>query len=343
MLISSSLEATLLTLTEAKTINELEPIQAVWGGYGELFRVSLQGGKTNSAVVKLVNTPQPSSHPKGWNTTLSHQRKLYSYQVEVNWYQSYAHLHNQHCYVPRCIASQHDQQLNVLVLEDLAEVGYPVVKATATLEEAKTCIKWLANFHALHLQSNTEKTYSGLWETGTYWHLATRPDELKALQDLPLKAAAAQIDKILSDSPFQTLVHGDAKLANFCFSEDAQHVAAVDFQYVGKGCGMKDLILFISSAIPPENCSALQNTLIDYYFDCLKTAMISTQPQIDPMQLEQAWRPLYAIAWADFQRFVKGWSPVHWKINDYTEKLTAQALQSLSQFPVDGGEHAINN
>lgn len=334
MPISQSLQITLLSLTEAKSIKEVKLIQDVWGGYGELFRVSLEGGNTKSAVVKLVNTPQPSSHPKGWNTTLSHQRKLHSYQVESNWYKHYAHLHHQDCYVPRCIASQNDKKLNLLVLEDLEEVGYPVVKATATLDEAKTCIKWLANFHALYLQSNTEQTYTELWETGTYWHLATRPDELDALQDPSLKMAAKRIDQILTDSPFQTLVHGDAKLANFCFSSNAKKVAAVDFQYVGKGCGMKDLILFISSAIPPEHCAALENSLIDYYFVCLSEAVIKTQKQIDPIQLEQAWRPLYALAWADFQRFVKGWSPAHWKINDYTEKLTEQALQSLSQFPV---------
>jgi len=334
MPISQSLKNTLLSLTEAESIINITLIQGVWGGYGELFRVSLQGGKTSSVIVKLVNTPQPSSHPKGWNTTLSHQRKLHSYQVEANWYKKYAHLHDVACYVPRCIASQSDQKLNLLILEDLAQVGFPVVKATATLEEAQTCIKWLANFHALHLQVNRNQKYQDLWETGTYWHLATRPDELAALQDQPLKTAAKRIDQLLTDSPFQTLVHGDAKLANFCFSEDAKNVAAVDFQYVGKGCGMKDLILFISSAIPPEECATLQDTLIDYYFICLSEAVIATEKQIDPIQLEQAWRPLYAIAWADFQRFVKGWSPAHWKINDYTEQLTEQALQSLSQSPV---------
>lgn len=36
---------------------------------------------------------------------------------------------------------------------------------------------------------------------------------------------------------FQTFVHGDAKLANFCFGSN--NVAAVDFQYVGKGIGVK--------------------------------------------------------------------------------------------------------
>ena len=329
MPISSSLKTTLLTLTGAQAITDVQLIQGVWGGYGELFRVSLQGGEHSSVVVKLVNTPQPSSHPKGWNTTLSHQRKLHSYQVEANWYAHYTDLNNDDCYSPRCIAVQSDQQQSLLILEDLAAVGYPIVKTEATLDEAKTCIKWLANFHALHLQRKA----NDLWATGTYWHLATRPDELAALQDSQLKHSAQRIDHILSQSPFQTLVHGDAKLANFCFSSDAKKVAAVDFQYVGQGCGMKDLILFISSAIAPEDCEQLQSALIDHYFQCLTSAVSKTRQDIDATKLEQAWRPLYAIAWADFQRFVKGWSPTHWKINAYTEQLTAHALKSLTQFP----------
>jgi len=333
MPISESLKNTLLSLTKAKSIQQVQVIQEVWGSYGELLRVTLEGGQINSIVVKFVNTPQPRTHPKGWNTQHSHQRKLHSYQVEANWYKNYAHKLGHQCYVPRCFAAKSDQQCYLLVLEDLTDVGYPIVKTTATVEDVKTCIEWLAHFHAFHLQASSNEPYIDLWETGTYWHLATRPDELAALQDMKLKSAAKRIDQILSDSPFQTLVHGDAKLANFCFSKDSKQVAAVDFQYVGKGCGMKDLILLISSAIPPEHCASLQNSLIDYYFACLSQALIETNKPIDPVKLEQAWRPLYAIAWADFQRFVKGWSPTHWKINDYTENLTAEAIESLSQFP----------
>ncbi len=328
MPISNSLKTTLLTVTDAQEIIDIQLIQGVWGGYGELFRVRLSGGNTSSVVVKLVKTPQPGSHPKGWNTTRSHQRKLHSYQVESYWYLHYANLCNEQCYLPRCLAAQSDSEQILLILEDLSAVGYPVVKKEVSLDEAKTCITWLANFHALHLQ----KKVTGLWPTGSYWHLATRPDELAALQDIKLKNAARQIDQILSQCAFQTIVHGDAKLANFCFSADGQKVAAVDFQYVGLGCGMKDLILFISSCIPPQNCFELESQLLDYYFQALTTAVLTTRSDIDAVQLELAWRPLYALAWADFQRFVKGWSPEHWKINEYTEQLTEQAIHSLEQF-----------
>jgi len=46
--------------------------------------------------------------------------------------------------------------------------------------------------------------------------------------------------------------------------------------------------------------------------------------------LEADWRPLYRLAWADFHRFMKGWSPGHWKLSDYSERVTREVIESLS-------------
>ena len=170
---------------------------------------------------------------------------------------------------------------------------------------------------------------SGLWKKGCYWHLDTRPDELEALTDLPLKQAAKQIDEALSASPFQTIVHGDAKLANFCFSRDGQKVAAVDFQYVGQGCGMKDLAYFMGSCLDEDECEQLEDDLLDVYFDELKKALVSKGGGFDVAALEADWRSLFPVAWTDFHRFIKGWSPGHWKINSYSEKLARQVIERL--------------
>ena len=35
------------------------------------------------------------------------------------------------------------------------------------------------------------------------------------------------------------------------------------------------------------------------------------------------------FAWADFHRFLKGWSPSHWKINDYSERITRGVIESF--------------
>lgn len=103
----------------------------------------------------------------------------------------------------------------------------------------------------------------------------------------------------------------------------------MDFQYAGHGCGMKDVAYFMSSALEPQACKEMQEWILDSYFTALKDALNHYQPHLDCDKIEQEWRPLFAVAWADFQRFIKGWSPNHYKINTYTESLTAKALAYL--------------
>ena len=169
-----------------------------------------------------------------------------------------------------------------------------------------------------------------VWEIGGYWHLETRLDELKVLKDSDLKSFAQRIDDVLKQTKYQTIVHGDAKLANFCFDSDGNHCVAVDFQYVGHGCGMKDVILFMSSAVAPKECAKMEGWILDTYFRALKEALREYQPELEANEIEDEWRPLFAVAWADFQRFIKGWSPDHYKINPYTEELTAKALAYIA-------------
>ena len=86
------------------------------------------------------------------------------------------------------------------------------------------------------------------------------------MDDQALKGSAAAIDRILKDCQYQTLVHGDAKLANFCFSRDGSQVAAVDFQYVGGGCGMKDLAYFVGSCFRDDESAKMERVILDFYF-----------------------------------------------------------------------------
>ncbi len=213
----------------------------------------------------------------------------------------------------------------LIVLEDLDAKGYPVRKNSISLSEMKTCLAWLANFHATFLG----KKPSNLWRTGSYWHLETRPDELKVLKDKALKNAAKKIDLALKNTPFQTFVHGDAKLANFCFSQNGKKVAAVDFQYVGGGCGMKDVAYFIGSCLYESDCERLEADLLDEYFIQLKQAISHKNIRVNTQELEQNWRDLYPYAWADFHRFIKGWSPGHWKNNSYSERLSKEVIKKL--------------
>lgn len=316
-----------ISVTGAQAISSATVIQSLWSGYGELLRLTLKGSVYPSVILKHIKLPEAGGHPRGWNTGLSHQRKIRSYQVEARWYQDYAHLCDGACPVPECLSVGVVENETVLLLTDLDASGFVLRKDSVETGDIHACLDWLAGFHAAYLDSPAD----GLWESGTYWHLDTRPDELAALEDVALRTAAPLIDEQLRRCRFQTLVHGDAKLANFCFTEDTpmRRVAAVDFQYVGRGCGMKDVAYFIGSCLREHECEALESSLLDYYFSRLSQRITEDHPGVDAAQLEGEWRELYDVAWADFHRFIKGWSPGHWKINGYSERLTRGVIERL--------------
>ncbi len=307
----------ILQRTGASSLFEKEVIQELWSGYGNIIRVGLEQAKVDNVVIKHVKIPSQKNHPRGWNTDIGHQRKLKSYQVETTWYERYSKISAAR--LPQCLAIESKNDEVLMVLEDLDDAGYHKRKRAVSWEEMAECLAWLAQFHASYLGKAPE----GLWKSGTYWHLGTRPQEWAALEDQSLKEAAPVIDEKLNACEYKTFVHGDAKLANFCFADDGQ-VAGLDFQYVGGGCGMKDVAYFVGSCLNENECERLEARILDTYFDRLQSEMTKRNDA-----LEAEWRSLYRVAWADFHRFLKGWSPGHWKINGYSERITAEVINNL--------------
>lgn len=308
----------------ARALFEGETIQELWSGYGTIRRINLEGGDRSSVVVKHIAFPDQRNHPRGWNNDLSHKRKVKSYRVEAAWYRDWSSLGGEQCRLPACFAQETRGDETLLVLEDLDAVGFDRRRSRVSWVETAACLAWLAHFHARFLGRAPE----GLWKNGTYWHLDTRPDELKALdaEDPVLKKAAGSIDSLLKQARFRTIVHGDAKLANFCFTRSGQRVAAVDFQYVGGGCGMQDVAYFVGSCFSDRECEEHEEEILSHYFACLKTAL----PGFERFsELEAEWRRLYPVAWTDFHRFLKGWSPGHWKINAYSERLAREVIAGI--------------
>lgn len=276
-------------------------------------------------IAKLIAPPDKSHHPRGWNTDLSHQRKLKSYEVEKAWYRRWNQLCGASCRTPTAfsIATQHGEQL--ILMEDLDAVGFSVRKEQLNQRGVLLCLSWLANFHATFMGQQPK----GLWKSGTYWHLGTRPDEFKAMGSGKLKNKAKSIDEALNQCTFQTFVHGDAKVANFCLSRNLKSVAAVDFQYVGGGCGMKDVAYFLGSCLSAAQLEKSANEFLNYYFKQLEAALKERNSDISFPAVKAEWRRLFPYAWADFHRFLMGWMPGHWKINRFSEQMVEQVISEL--------------
>lgn len=321
------IERKVLNCTKAKEIDKTEVIQSLWSGYGQIIRCFLKGSNYKSVVVKHIKLPEVNKHPRGWNTNVSHERKLKSYNVEIEFYKSWNKRCNSFCYIPDCLYIENLESEALIILEDLDNSGFTERKSSANINEIQLCLSWLANFHASFMDHSPRH----LWKVGTYWHLETRPDEWNALTDIPLKDTAGLIDETLNNCKFQTFVHGDAKLANFCFSLNGKKVAAVDFQYVGGGCGIKDVVYFLGSCLHGDDCEKLEIELLNFYFRKLTLALTEKGDIVNIKEIEQEWRQLYPIAWTDFHRFIKGWSPGHWKINSYSEKLAREVIAKLKK------------
>jgi Phosphotransferase enzyme family len=300
-------------VVEAGSASRLERLQSLWGGYGELFRLWLDGERR--VIVKWVAPPPDDG-------SLSHRRKLRSYEVERAFYSTYAArcLDAPACRVARVLGFDAGEDGNLLVLEDLDALGFDHRRARASDADVRATLRWLARFHARFLGVAPD----GLWKVGTYWHLATRPDELRALGDSPLRAAAGRIDAALGGATFKTLVHGDAKLENVCFSGMQAEVALVDFQYVGGGVGVKDVAYFLSGCLTPRECERAVPSYLDCYFEELACALPGAE------SVEREWRPLFPLAWVDFYRFFLGWAPGRSSRDAFSERLTAQVLGALS-------------
>ncbi|MDA3890899.1 MAG: DUF1679 domain-containing protein [Salinivirgaceae bacterium] len=316
---------TTLKATGATQLQEVEVIQNLWSGYGKIVRLQPIGSSIDSIVAKHVRLPDQGKHPRGWNTDKSHKRKIKSYEVEMAWYNKYSQKCDETCRGPKCLAEATQGDEVLMVLEDLDAAGFSGRKTQVSMDDMENCLRWLANFHATFLGEKPE----GLWPVGTYWHLDTRPDELEVLEDKALKEAASVIDNRLNSAKYQTFVHGDAKLANFCFGKKGK-VAAVDFQYVGGGIGMKDVAYFIGSCLYEDDCDKHEDELLEMYFKALREALKVHSINVDADEIEKEWRELYPLAWTDFHRFLKGWSLGHWKINSYSERLAREVVEELN-------------
>ena len=94
---------------------------------------------------------------------------------------------------------------------------------------------------------------------------------------------------------------------------------------------MKDLAYFVGSCYHEEECAELETQILDEYFHQFHLAFKNrTQPlDIDIQALEENWRSLYPVAWTDFHRFLKGWSPGHWKLTSYSERVAQKVMNAL--------------
>ena len=304
----SPLDLKICELLGTSELLGVETVQELWSGCGQVAKVRWGGGLGQAerpagapgcAVIKHVKMPAEIDHPRGWNTDRSVRRKARSYAVEACWYAEWSARCSTASRVPRCLGSAAWGDERLLLLEDVDASGFPRRVTRVSPEELDACVRWLAAFHAAFLGEPP----TGLWPKGTYWQLGTRPDEWARMPEGRLKRSAKAIDAVLDASRFQTVVHGDAKPANFCFRdrEEARGAGvgkrdgrrgrrrgawalAVDFQYVGGGCGVKDLAYLVGACLEDRRGAhvlAQEDRVLRVYFEALGAGLDRRSVAVD--------------------------------------------------------------
>jgi hypothetical protein len=297
----------------ASVLHPPEVVARLWAGYGKVVRWRVRNAPGESAILKQIRFPKMTTADVG------HQRKVKSYEVERTFYERFASHSADRARTPELLGARQDEAGVWLLLEDLDARGFVGRARSGSGDIVRAGLGWLAAFHAAHFGRSPD----GLWSEGSYWHLGTRMAEWHAIEGQLLYDHAANLDARLRKAKYRTIIHGDPKLENFCVTLGPEpSVAAVDFQYVGGGAGVRDVVYFIGSALPPRRVEHALPGVLNEYFRILREelSLRGVRPA-EQEELEAEWRELVPVAWLDFYRFTLGWSP-SWAESD----LYAQAL-----------------
>lgn len=280
---------------------KLYSIQQLWAGYGCIYRLDTTG---KQYVVKHYQW-RDAAVLNSDKDSFAEKRKITSFLHEKDWYSS--NLGQKLGIIqPQCLFSKSENQELVLILSDLENEGFICSNRSINVQEYEQTIIFLAEMHARGVD---------LWDMkmplAGYWQLALRPFELQEMAPSILKTKAKQISSLLDGAKFQCVLHGDAKAANYGVNPDNGAVAAFDFQYWGRGPGIMDLVCYLSGVASSE---AEWNNYSAIYFDQLKHQLANRHFGEMDLLIEE-WRFLLPFARADYQRFIEGWSPTHWKSN----------------------------
>jgi hypothetical protein len=88
-------------------------------------------------------------------------------------------------------------------------------------------------------------------------------------------------------------------------------------------CGVKDVAYLLGSCFDEDELERSVAPMLDLYFAELRGGSKGFDAEaLDDVEGE--WRGLWSWAVADFQRFLIGWAPGHWKLNGYGSRLASQ-------------------
>ena len=236
-----------------------------------------------------------------------------------------------------------------LLLDDFSEEnGWRQVVQT-DLAQTKATLQALARMHAFFWlgqrrqdKTLTEALAGSLWPIATYWDQAKQPaDQANRLSAIfsrfvsdfgdpeVSKAAgrkdygavlASQVERLEREvhrGEKQTIIHGDAKSANFFYKASSTEkqgldVGVIDFQWTGSGLCATD-VAYAMWACPQAEVLDQEHQLVEFYHDQLSQELAELEPPGGAQAPTlNAFKAQYQAAFLDLCRVVLAdhWSTV---------------------------------
>ena len=270
---------------------KVETVGETAGFLGDICRVfltwSVEGAGPSSIIAKF---------PTLRASNLETGQGLLAYEREMKFYQHFSaecSLNPPKFYGGADVSGEGDY---LLLMEDLA--GARFVSQLDVLSSADTlaCVRSLAAMHAQYWRAPKLGDSAGLYQFSDWaeiyepvirsgWPLFQQdfdvliPDQMRPMFE-PGNAAAGAIFKYFCERRPKTLLHGDARIENFCFDADSGEARAYDWQLAAAGPGIYDLIYFFANSVAPEtlfeegeallkayHASLVEGGVSDYSFD----------------------------------------------------------------------------
>ncbi|TXC85133.1 phosphotransferase [Luteibaculum oceani] len=277
----------------------LERRKTLWADYGCLYALQGQGKKL---VLKHYQWPEEDSI-QDEAQRFAVARKRSSFRNELIWYRDMPMA--QQAGIPLAYGFEENNREIIIVLDDLESMGFVCNPQPLRSHHVKACLEFLVDFHIRNLNVNEA-------HKGGYWHLETRPFEFDKMEGGFFKDNAQTWDQTIKNAQFKTIIHGDAKPANYALNND-NNVIAYDFQYWGQGIGTQDLVCYLYSICENQKDWTSYTNL---YFDLLQQQMEFFEVE-GGKEIVKEWKAMVEVCKNDYQRFLLGWNPDHYKVSRY--------------------------
>ena len=249
-----------------------------------------------------------------------------------------------------------------LLLDDFSEAnGWHQVVQT-DLAQTQATLQAFARMHAFFwLGNKTEALASSLWPIATYWDQAKQPtDQANRLSShlsrfvadfgdpevseatrrkdygVLLASHAERLEREVHQGEKQTIIHGDAKSANFFYktsssSEEGLDVGVIDFQWTGRGLCATD-VAYAMWACPQSQVLDQEQQLVEYYHGQLVQELAKLEPSGGgggtKVPSLNAFKAQYKAAFLDLCRVVIA---DHWSIVTPTTLAARAAMPDVKK------------